>query len=419
MIALLCLTLLAFFIDASMVAHTGSIDYRNRVTGMRLLADGADPYHTKWQSGGPERLLDVYENPQVPVTKTTVSPATLVAGWAFAALPYGPSKLLWMLAQWAMLAAIWWMWLRWPALDARARWWWTILIVGFSHTLPWRHHVDHGQGYLLWAFLLSSWARLSLARPNPKNSHLAGFLAGLMICLRPPLLMVVAPVLCFRRRQQWLGAACGLLLGLGAPMLLRPSIWQDYARAMSHWSEMYRHQTEPRPGARAYPATIEGIPTAEMARYEVVQFVDSSLYRFLRYGGWTNLSDKILLAALCLLYGFWLLLARKIPDAAGMAGLMAWVFLADAFLPAYRYPYADVMILTCLAMLPALRQPIARRLSQPLALAAILCAAAMLLLHPPDKRWIHLPNLALALVALFTLTAALLPAKAQSAPSPP
>jgi hypothetical protein len=413
--ALITLAIFSFFYDWAMVSNTGSIDYRNRVTGMRLLAAGEDPYHYKWTTGKPERYCDPYENPNVPITKTTVTPAMLVVGWPWAVLPYSVSKAAWMLAEWAMLAGIWLMWFRWSGQTPRTRWWWSVLVVGFSYTLTWRHHVDHGQGYLLWAFLLSAWMRLSLANRAGWQGWLPGLLAGLLVCLRPPLLLVLGPFLFFRRRNQWLGSVAGVLVGLGVPALLRPSVWQDYGRSMATWSTIYRDQSEPRPGQRVFPPEIEGLPTDQLARYRVVQFVDSSLYRLGRYAGWREISDKAMLAGLCLAFGLWLWPARRGADPAFMLGLAAWAYLADAFLPAYRYPYGDVMIIATFALLPALSRGAASRYG--VALLATLAGIWIVNIRPPDKSWIYLPTLGLAALALLVLLQSARPPAAASNPA--
>ena len=408
--ALIVLAICSFVVDWTMVAKGGAIDYRNRVTGMRVLASGADPYHYKWSKGMPEQFCDPFDNPNMPMSKTTVSPAMLVAGWPWAVLPYPVSKAAWLLAEWGMLAGIWLIWFRWSGQTSPGRWWWTALVVGFTYTLAWRHHTEHGQGYLLWAFLLTVWMRLSLVNRTAMSGWLAGLVAGVLVCLRPPLLLGLGPFLVLRRRNQWLGAAVGLLLGLGIPALLKPAVWQDYGKAMATWSTVYRSQTEPRPGQRAFPPQIDGVPTNDFLHLEVIQIVDSSWYRACRMWGWREISDKAMLATLCLGFGAWLWVSRRTGDAAFMLGLAAWSFLADAFLPAYRYPYDDVMIINTIALIPAACR--LRWTSYGLALLAILVGIWIVnsdrqplgwWTYQLERWWIYLPTLALAALALLAL----------------
>jgi hypothetical protein len=400
-LALAVLAVWSFAADWAMVSQSGSIDYRNRVTGLRLLADGEDAYHYKWTPGKPERFFDPFENPRLPITKTTVTPTTLLTGWPMALLPYPAAKFLWFLAQWAMLAGLWLLWFRWPGHSERSCWWWTALAVGFTYTLAWRHHIDRGQAYILWAILLGGWMRMSMAKLPAKRAWLPGLVAGLLVCLRPPLLMVLLPFVVLRRRNQWLGAVIGLALGLGIPVLVKPDIWQDYGRSMETWSKVYRTQSEPRPGARPMPPEVEGMPLRDLAAYKVVQHVDSSLYRLGRAFGFKNIPALAMLAALGLLFAAWLWPARRAGDEAFLLGLAAWSFLLDLFLPAFRYPYSDVMILNTLALIPAIA--CARKAAYGLALLAIALGICMVSILPPAPWPLYLPPVAMAFLAMLML----------------
>ncbi len=415
-LALIVLAICSFMVDWATVSKCGNIDLRNRVTGIRLLVSGQDPYHTKWSPGQSERICDPYDNPALPITKTTVTPAMLMVGWPWALLPYPATQLIWLLAQWGLLAGLWFIWFRWSGHTANSRWWWTALVVGFTYTLAWRHHMDRGQGYLLWALLLAVWMRLGLGKNATKHGWVPGLVAGLLVCMRPPLLLVIGPMLVLRRRNQWLGALVGLLLGLGVPAGLKPTVWQDYGRAMETWSTVYRTNSEPRPGKRAFPPTVEGVPTDQLAHFEVIQFADSSLFRLCRWGGWPTVPAPVMLAVLGLAFGMWLWRCRGAGDAAFMLGLAAWSFLTDAFLPAYRYPYDDVMILNTLALLPVmglLRWP-----ARVVAMMAIAAGIWVVSIQPAGRWPIYVPTLALAGLALLALFRSTLTRKEESNPVP-
>lgn len=400
-LALAVLVVWSFAADWAMVSQSGSIDYRNRVTGLRLLADGKDPYHYKWTNGKPERFFDPFENPALPITKTTVTPASLLTHWPLALLPYPVAKFLWFIAQWALLVGLWLLWFRWPGHSDWSRWWWTALVVGFTYTLAWRHHIDRGQVYILWALLLGGWIRMSMVKLPAKRAWLPGIVAGLLVCLRPPLLMVMLPFVVLRRRNQWLGVVIGLTLGLGIPVLVKPSIWQDYGRSMKTWSEVYRTQTEPRPGPRPMPPEVEGMPLAKLAAYKVVQHVDSSLFRLARAFDFKNVPALAMLATLGLLFAMWLWPARRAGDEAFLLGLAAWSFLLDLFLPAFRYPYSDVMILNTLALIPVIAW--GRKAAYATALLAIALGVWMVSILPPAPWPLYLPSMALALLAMLML----------------
>jgi hypothetical protein len=386
-------------LDWKMVATNGSIDYRNRVTGARLLVAGQDPYHYKWSEGAPERWRDPYDNPALPITKTTVTPAVLFLTEPLAALPYPTSQLAWLLAQWGLLLGTWGLWLR--RLDGKpARWLWSAAVVGFTYTLAWRHHIDRGQAYMLLVFLLAVWLSLSLQRA-PKQSWAAGVVAGFLLAMRPPLLLLVVPFVALQQRRQWLGLILGLGLGVAGPMLQRGTCWADYATGMATWSEVYRTNHNPRPGAQVFPDAIEGLPIDHLAKYSVKQYVDTSVFRLLRSWGWAPVSDKLVLALLAVLVAAWFWrFGRGAPETV-LLGIAAWSFIVDWFLPAYRFPYTDVMILNGLAL--ALGLPGSRWSVRILVVLSLLSGWLMVGFHPPSRWWIYLPSFALLGVALHGL----------------
>jgi len=399
-VVLVSLVIFSFFANWILVTKGGSIDYRNRVTGARLLVSGNDPYHYKWQYGQPDRWCDIYDNPALPITKTTVSPTMLLVSAPLAMLPYPSSQRLWLVGQWALLAGIWFMWWRHWRHSRTTKWWWTALVVAFTYTLAWHHHIDRGQAYVLLTFLLGLWMQLSLSN-HPKQGWFCGLVAGLLICLRPPLLLVIAPFVLVRRRNQWLGAVIGLALGLAAPILFRSSVWSDYAKAMNTWSEVYRTDHQPRPGARAFPPEIEGMSLDRLAAYKVPQYADSSLFRIFRVWGVSPIPAHWVLAMLIIPFAFWAWCGRGSPDSSLMLGLAAWAFLSDAFLPAYRNPYNDIMILNVVALMPMLGG--LERSSRVLVIIALGLGVLMTNIHPPNRWWIYLPTLVIVCVALLSV----------------
>ena len=52
-----------FIQDAINTSRGGSIDLRNRVTGVRLAAEQQDPYFYKWKQTGNERFCDPFNAP--------------------------------------------------------------------------------------------------------------------------------------------------------------------------------------------------------------------------------------------------------------------------------------------------------------------------------------------------------------------
>jgi len=390
---LVVLAVVSFLIDWGIVTDGGSIDYRNRVTGARMLAGGLDPYHTKWEMGMSERFCDVYDNPRMPNTKTTVTPAMLVLGLPVALAPYPLSQRLWLMAQWLCLAVLWWVW--WKALGrtSAAAWWWSAMVVAFSYSLAWRLHVDRGQAYIVWAMMLGVWLRMAVVGGDGWRMFARGMLGGLLVCLRPPLLIVIGPWVVWRDRGQVLGMVAGVALGVALPMVPRPTVWQDYSRSMSVWSESYRENFQPRPGPQSFPPEMEGMAIDDYGKFVVAYYLDSSMFRLMRAYGHDRMAAEPVLGALAVLFGLWFwFIGRR----AGMLllALACWVFLADFFLPAYRNQYNDVLFLPVFALFCA-AGGVGRRVGpvHVLAFLAVALSAWLLWIAPPYKNWLHLPTL--------------------------
>jgi hypothetical protein len=334
--------LVSFGVDFANTAQGGAIDLRNRITGLRLLEHGIDAYHYKWREGEPEEYCDVYNNPKLPVSKTTATPALLMLHLPLAALPYRPAQFLWLFLQWLLLLGTGWLWLR-ACATSPMRWLGAFFFVGFTYTAAWRLHAERGQAYVLLAFLFACWLTTT---PDPKrgNGFVAGLLAGFLVALRPPFVLLI-PFLVLHRRGQLAGAVAGLLLGFGLPLLIHPASWGDYFSAMGTHSELYRNGIDPRPGPQSYPPRIEGIPTDILGNYAVIPYADFSAHALLRWLGFAPFPALPPLFAVAVPFAFWLWFSREEPAERLLPGLAAWFFLADFFLPAYRDSYNDVLIL--------------------------------------------------------------------------
>ena len=342
------------WLDLANVAQGGAIDFRNRITGERLLEHGIDAYHYKWHEGDPPEYCDVYNNPKLPVSKTTASPALLFLHLPLAALPYRPAAMLWFLVQWALLLGTAWLWL------CLAQTSWQRLLVGlvftgFTYTDAWRLHAERGQVYVLLLFVFALWLTFTLSQTladegEKSRDWIAGIIAGVLVALRPPFALLL-PFLALHRRAQLPGAVVGLIFGIGLPLLVNSASWSDYASAMRDGSSLYRNSIDPRPGPNGYPPAIEGVPTDIMANFVPIPFADSSVHVLLKAAGLEPFPDWIVLLAVAVPFLCWLWLARAQTAGQLIAAVAAWLYLVDFFLPAYRNAYNDVLILNVAAAL--------------------------------------------------------------------
>lgn len=390
-VALGLAALVSFGIDWNHLGSSGSIDLRNRITGVRLLAAGRDPFHYKWRPSEPERYCDPFNNLAVPVSKTTVTPTFLILHLPLGWLPYRASQYLWLIAQWLCLlgmAACAQRILQAPGRSLFA----AALITGFTFTAAWRLHAERGQCYVVLALLLTAWIALSREKsPSSSRQAWAGALAGILVAIRPPLLLILAPFLVLRRPDQGRSALIALLASAALPLLFDLSCWADYGKAMQTWSELYRSGVNPRPPGQAFPASVEGIPIDLLGRFVSLPFADSSLvYLLRREFHLSSVPAFPLLAALIVLLAAWLWMGRRLPSDPLLLGIACWAFLIDFFLPALRNSYNDVLILAVIP-LAILRTPG----SFTSWLAAFAWPAGwLILLHPPRNPWlISLPAL--------------------------
>ena len=242
-------------IDVRNMAQGGSVDLRNHITGVRLMEHGIDPYRYHWHEGDPPEYIDLRNNPSLPVSKTTITPALLLLHLPFAALPYRLTQYLWLGVQWLLLLGTGWLWWR-ACTTALQGWLVTVFVVAFSYTAAWRWQAERGQAYVLLAFHFACWLKLMMD-PQRRNGFAAGLVAGVLVALRPPVLLLL-PFLLLHRRGQLLGVATGLLLGFGLPLLLLPHVWTDYFLAMQDFSHLYRYGVTLSAVSPHYPPRIEG-----------------------------------------------------------------------------------------------------------------------------------------------------------------
>jgi hypothetical protein len=350
-IALGLLLLVSFGFDFGNVRAGGSIDLRNRITGARLLGDGLDPYFYKWHEPEPPQYADPYNNPLLPVSKTTATPALLLAHLPFARLPYQLAQFLWFFLQWLLLLGTAWLWLR-RCPNEKARLLLAAFITGFTYTAAWRLHAERGQAYVLLLFLFAAWLAATLAGEGNRarwTSALTGFVAGLLATFRPPFLLL-APFLVLRSRTQGPGAVAGLLLGFLLPLCWRGDVWNQYFAAMEVHSSLYRHGIDPAPPPERFPPAIEGMRTDLLANYAPIPYADFSLHGALLRLEWEPVPAWLPLLLVTAGYLAWLGWSRREPLPRLLLGLAVWFYLIDLCLPAYRNIYNDVQILNLVAL---------------------------------------------------------------------
>lgn len=399
-------------LDAIHTSRGGSIDLRNRITGIRLASEMRDPYFYKWNRTESDRFCDPFVFPASPVNHTTVTPVTLTAFLPFKSLPYRASQWIWFLVQYSALGLGFQAWAR---STARQNWLWGGLLACLFCLNPhWRLHLDRGQSYVIYAalfLLLASFSRQRKLRPGaasltpgqlPEVSKRTlwqeGFTASLLTLLRPTYGLALGMAPARRKLHAWLAAGAGLLVWALLPVLIAgPAIWQNYFKAMSEHARLYLSQTRFKPGAFARTETIEGIPVETFLNFPRIPFSDTSVYKLVSF----QLHPGLLLgiwAALAALSGFLFIRRRQTGTPRFWWALSAWILIGDFLLPAYRYPYNNILLVPLLLLgLSALPSGRARTVWLTLATTLLTLHSATWFLPKAFISWPGIATLVLAL----------------------
>jgi len=338
---------ISFYVDISNTLPGGSIDLRNRITGVRTMTADIAPYHYKWHEPEPPEYCDPFNNPASPVSKVTATPTGLLLLAPLAALDYRSAQWLWLLLQWALLLGTTWLWLRrcenlqqWAVI--------AILAAGFTYTAAWRLHAERGQAYVLLLFVFACWLILTLDSKKG-NGFIPGCVAGFLMALRPPLLLLL-PFLALHRRGQLVGGAIGLWISVALPALINHGAWTDYFSAMHDYSDIYTSVVDLPFKGQAYPDTVENIPIDTLAHFAVIPYADFSAFAWLRVMDIHSFPSLPVLLAAVVPFGIWLWLTRGLAADRLLPALAAWFFLIDLFLPSFRNNYNDVLIINIVAL---------------------------------------------------------------------
>ena len=348
----LALLILALVVSAHMIVMDlrntllyGGTDMRGHVVGARLLARGLDPYNYLWTPGDPQQLLD-------PVDfRVTLTPALLWMYAQVADLPYTTLRYAWFVGQWSILFVS-------LAVLARVNSASKALVLFSAAVLvtaanpAWRLHVERGQLYVVWLAMLTA-AYAFASRKTTRGELIAGGLIGMAVCMRPPLALLIIPMLLLRRQRLAYASGTATVLFIAFFLVVaRPTAWTSYLSTMlSTKSQNYQGATE-RPEI-SYPATIEGL--ANLKDTAEIHGVDASIRAVTETFTGTAPSPPQLIAALLFAIGTYSAFlhtasrwaSHPLPDTTDLvfiSGSML-VLVAELFVHPQRFIYIDVQML--------------------------------------------------------------------------
>jgi len=372
LISAIIISMLGFYRDFENTIEYGGIDLRPKVVGSRLLMEGYDPYHYKWSPNDSELLLDPNDSPDVPISRVTVTPAYLVLLSPIANIPYKIQKIIWLMVQWLLFLLSLLIFAKSAKSKVKSKIIWIIGLMFIAGSSFWRLHVERGQIYIVFLFLLSLAYWIS-QKSFKHNAILSGFLIGYTMSLRPPTIFMAIPVIIYRQWKLFIGTIIGLLFGIATPLIFSGiSIWEKYYSSMQYfgtrpdalglpWGESYKS---------IYPdRMIEGMNN--LGTGALIETSDSSLQAIsINYLG-KMLSTKILTLALIitiliisiLLLKFYI--KKMSINILFLAGITI-ILISEFFLPAANYSYTNITWLIPLSLIIVSSDPISSLIKFPI-----------------------------------------------------
>lgn len=371
------------------LTYPGS-DFRNRVVGARLMLEGIDPYFFKWQPGLSERFYDPLDNRNELVSKLSVPPTVLTLHAAIAGLSYIQQKIVWLIVQWVAFVGTVWIFLN-DGRSANKRKWMLTISFFLANSLFWRLHVNSGQTYILYTFLLAvGWFFIN---HQFKYGHfISGFFTGMTASLRPSFVLFFVPAMLRKKRAFLLGGTLGFLSSvLFSCRVVGAFIWQQYALTILQMTGLVdlstylpvAERTLPNLDA-AYPNIIEGFDWRIRNPLEQY-FADTSFYLPLNILRVPNERGILLASFVIILVALSLYFIKYVSEQddtryAFLFGVLICL-ASDFFLPIPRYPYYDVQMLLPLLIIIELAKPeylASRRINAALILGLLLSVVGFL-----------------------------------------
>ena len=356
----IAITIVGFLVDLQNTLNYPGTDLRNRVVGARLALKGIDPYFFKWQPELSARFYDPLDISTELVSKLSIPPTALVLHSLFAGLPYLQQKIIWLVVQWAALIGTVSLFLKSVESPHRKN---LILVIAFffANSLFWKFHVNSGQIYIVYVFLLSV-AWMLLCQPRRFNEFYSGFFVGVTTSLRPSFILFAIPLLIGKKIQFIAGSIVGLLSSILISLLVFGTfIWQKYLLTMlimigavNPNSYPLLDQRIPPTANIIYPTTVEGFDWAarnplesyldNTSFYDILNAIDISNKRYILAG------SLVLFIVLFSAYTVYSYSKNKNINYLFLLGILICL-IGDFFIPVGRYSYYDIQMILPLLIL--------------------------------------------------------------------
>lgn len=211
-------------------------DIRPKVTAVRAMLRGLNPYAYEVGPETPEQLLD-YTRPWAKMAGSHKSPTMLLLYAPTSSLPWRFQRLLWMFVEWTALTASILLLVRCCRHPTHRLMFVCIACFFFVGGYFWRLHVERGQDYVFLTFLQSLGVFLCLRRRN--GEVVSGMPIGAAIALRPTLL-ALAPVLWVMglRRMVYSAIATAALVVVATLPWIGVTGWVEFQKAVAQLEQV-------------------------------------------------------------------------------------------------------------------------------------------------------------------------------------
>lgn len=342
-----------FLQDMENSAKYGGIDLRNRVVGARLIKINYDPYFFKWNENYSELFLDSKDYPDLPVSRITVPPTTLIIHSLISDLPYKTQRYLWTITQWFLILFSIFFFTHSINNKIKIKLIWIISLFFIADSFIFRLHVERGQIYILYVFLFAlSYYIYGL---NFKfNKLLSGVIIGYSSVLRFPMVLIGLPFLICKRWKFIIGQIIGVVLGILTSFLFVDyKIWRGYFKAIPIHSKIHLGIIEI--NTKRYPH-IDIEDMKDLWIWARLPITDSSIQGIAKKYLEIQISTNILLIGLMISILLLVILFLRIKKQYKNYNFIFLysiiiVLVSELFLPAARYSYNNVILLSVFSLI--------------------------------------------------------------------
>lgn len=332
----------------------GAIDLRNRIVGTRLVKLGINPYTFKWNSQTDSlTLLDPFDFPDLKVSRVSIPPSNFPIFSILAKIDnYNRIKFIWMLITWFLFTGT----IFFIIIEVRQKFLRRLLVtVGllyFSIGSFWRLHIEKGQIYIIYVFLIA-FSYYIYTQKNKLSEFLSGLIMGINIVLRPFMIFFSIPMLTFGKWKFILGNIIGAIFAFGISLYLYGfDLWKHFFNYVNYQSKM--HLKEIVSHSQHYYQIItlkkDFYDSYDFPRFDTsIQKIIHTFFNFELTSSMLKLSLIIVMLFFTLL--FFTLRKRKFTiDTIFIIGSLL-VIISEFFVPSPRFSYNNVIFLIPLLLI--------------------------------------------------------------------